>query len=117
MKKPKHFTDKAAAKRAGRKGGKNVPPSLRYFAVNREAAAAGGRKSRYAAPKPKPIPDDTAGRALFEGIPGDYPQMMPWTKLNESARQFWRKQADVLLKNGINPATQIHLLWDTGNPG
>jgi hypothetical protein len=117
VKKPRHFTDKKAAKIAGKKGGKSVPPSLRYFSVNREAAAAAGRKSRYVTPKPKPKPDDTLGRALFEGIPGDYPKLMPWTKLSEPARQFWRKQADVLLKNGIDPTTKIDLLWDTGDLG
>lgn len=117
MKKPAHFTDRAAAKRYGRKGGKNVPPSLRYFALHPEVAAAAGRKSRYVAPKPRPIPDDTAGRALFEGVPGEYPKLMPWTKLPETARKFWRKQAEILLKNGINTPAEIYLLGNTGELG
>lgn len=117
MRKPRHFSDPVAAKRAGKKGGKNVPPRLRYFSVNREAAVAAGQKSRYVAPKPKKIHDYTLAKALFEAIPGEYPTLVPWAKLNKTAREFWRKQADVLLKNGIDPATQVNLLWDTGDLG
>lgn len=118
MRKPRHFSDPVAAKRAGRKGGKSVPPSLRYFSVNREAAVAAGRKSRYVAPQAKPVYDDTRAKALFEGILPEYAAELPrWDKLTKSAREFWRKQADVLLKNGVDPSAEVNLLWDTSNLG
>lgn len=97
-----NFSNRKIAKRAGRKGGKNVPPQKRYFSINREAAAAAGRKSRYVAPKPRLIPDDTEAIALFKSTSPDYAQLVPWPKLTESTRQFWRKQANVRPKDGIN---------------
>lgn len=92
--KPKHgFKDRSLAKRAGKKGGQVSRPATRYFSINREAAAEAGRKSRWVAPKPVPVPDDTAARAIFEEISGDYAKLVPWDKLAETARDFWRKRA------------------------
>ena len=93
MKPRRGFDDKALARRAGKKGGKVSHPSTRYFALNRAAAAAAGRKSKWVAPKPVPVPDDTVPRAIFERISGDYAKLVPWDQLAESAREFWRKRA------------------------
>lgn len=108
----RNFEDPAKAKVAGRKGGKAVRPENRYFSRNREAAAVGGRKSRYVPPKTKPKPDDTETKVYFQKIGGEYARLMPWEKLDEAARQFWRKSASeakarqetlVLFQDRINP--------------
>jgi len=90
MKQP--FRDKEKAKEAGRKGGKVRRPGTRYFSVNREAAMAAGKKSRYSPPK-KPKPDYTKARAFFESIGGEYVKWMPWEKLGKTEWEYWRKQA------------------------
>lgn len=115
--KPFTFENKKIAKRAGKKGGKNVPPASRYFSVNREAAAAAGRKSRYVAPKPGPVYDDTYAKALFKATSPDYAQLVPWDKLADSTRQFWRKQAKVVPKNGVDAPAEVDLLRDASNLG
>ena len=126
-----NFSDKKAAKKAGRKGGKAVRPENRYFSVNREAAANAGKKSRYAPPRPKIVPDDTIPRSHFEEISGDYAKMVPWDKLDETTRQFWRKRAQdlglqllkvskeslVVVQDVVDSATEINLLWDTSDLG
>lgn len=111
------FENKKVAKRAGRKGGKNVPPWSRYFSINREAAAAAGRKSRYVAPKPPPVYDDTQAIALFVSTSPDYAQLVPWDNLAESTRQFWRKQAKVVPKNDVDAPAEVDLLGNPGNLG
>lgn len=73
--------------------------------MNPEAARAAGKKSRYAAPKPKPIPDDTLARAEFERVSPDYAQLVPWERLAESTRRFWRKKTYIVAKNGVKAST------------
>lgn len=102
--KARTFCDVEKARQAGRKGGRVKRPGSRYFSVNREAAAAAGRKSRYVSPTPVQAPDDRGARAEFEKISGDYSKLVPWEQLAESTRQFWRKKASDLAKEMANKA-------------
>ena len=124
----KAFCNKEKARQAGRKVGQVHRPGTRYFAMNREAAAAAGRKSRYIALRPVPVPDDRAARAEFERVSGDYARLVPWEQLAESTRQFWRKKANdlakemannsqVLFKDSGNSTADIDLLRNVGKSG
>jgi hypothetical protein len=108
MKKDPPFRDKQKAKEAGKKGGRVKRPGTRYFALNREAAAAAGRKSHYQPPK-KPKPDYTKAKAFFEGLGGDYVKFMPWEKLGRQEWEYWRKMA-------LAHEKSLVLVEDVGDP-